>query len=85
MRIERNADVELGHIAVFDEAEARVLSRSTDALQAWVGAGVEGARGRIRCLESGLTRIEAAFPDEGTLRAFLSRFLPGQASTLTFA
>ena len=85
MRIVQGDGESLGHVAILDEVEARVLGRSVDAIPAWMGAVPEASRGKLRRLPGEVLAIEAAFPDEEALHAFLGRFLPGGLAALVRA
>lgn len=78
MRIVSGDGGGLGHVAILDEVDVRILSRSLEALPAWMGAIPEASRGRLRRLPGDALAVEAAFPDEAGLHAFLGRFLPGK-------
>jgi hypothetical protein len=75
MRIERNAGSDLPVVAHLNEAEARVLSRSVDALPGFLQA----ARGALRRANEAGASLTASFRDEAALGAFLDRFMPGVA------
>lgn len=76
MRIERKTGDGQGPIAVLDPIEARILGRSAEAIPGWMNEGRPGARGSLRWIGDSLG-IEASFPDEPTMRAFVARFMPG--------
>lgn len=79
MRITSDPASRSGRIAVLDTVDARILSRSGDAVRDWFR---DGAAGRLSRRGDGAQGFEARFPDPVALESFVGRFLPGQLPVL---